>query len=75
MNKVIVGLLCGLIATTASAYTLFDQTEKNRFAGNCDRGGAFAGSVDYEGYYTISGPSGNHFSKSLSEAIRKACGE
>jgi len=63
-------LLIGF-SLNATAYDVHESSG-NDVAGSCN-GSAFSGSKDSGDYWTISGPGGNHFSKSRSEAIRKAC--
>jgi hypothetical protein len=74
MKRLVLGLLIITSVSNVYAYELLGNNGKD-FYGNCSNGDAFAGNVDSGGYYTVSGPGGSHFSQSMSEAIRKACGE
>jgi hypothetical protein len=73
----IFSIIFALVATGASAYAWIDHKSDGTFVGNCNgNSNAFAGQgPDSIGYFTVVGPYGAHFSKSMIEAINKACGD
>ncbi len=61
------------VAGNAAAYKLYESTS-DHVLGTCDSTDVFSG-YETDGYWSVTGPNGNGFSRSRSEAIRKACGE
>lgn len=72
MKKLLSFVLMISTTSVAVADTIY-ESNANKVAGACTNGRAFSGLIDSGGYWTVTGPSGTHFSKSQLEAIHKAC--